>query len=267
VNLPNMGDPAALVELATTAEAAGWDGVFLWDHVVYDDRSELPTFDPWVVLGAIAQATTRVRIGTMVTPIARRRPWRVAQEVVTLDHLSGGRAVLGVGLGWPAEEDFARFGERSEDVLRAEMLDEGLDLISALWSGEHVRHEGEHFDVDTTMRPAPVQQPRPPIWVAGMWPNRRPFERAAKWDGVVPMLRDWTDAPLLRPDQVREVIAEVRRLRDTDAAFDVVMSGHWDHTAAEYEDAGVTWLIQSWNAEPGWEGELRPLIEQGPPAA
>ena len=267
VNLPNMADPAALVDLAVTAEEAGWDGVFLWDHVTYMDVVELPVVDPWVVLGAMAQATTRVRLGTMVTPVARRRPWRVAQEVATLDHLSGGRAVLGVGLGWPADEDFARFGEPADDAVRAELLDEGLELISALWSGEHVRHQGERFDVDTTLRPAPVQQPRPPIWVAGMWPNRRPFARAARWDGVVPMLRDWTEAPLLRPDQVREVIAEVRRLRDDDTPFDVVMSGHWDHTAAEYAEAGVTWLIQSWNAEPGWVDQLRPLIEQGPPSA
>lgn len=264
MNLPNMSDPTVLVDLAVTAEQVGWDGVFLWDHMAYADAVELPVVDPWIVLGAMAHATLRVRLGAMVTPLARRRPWRVAQEIATLDHLSGGRAVLGVGLGWPAVEDFARFGEPSDDVHRAKLLDEGLDLISALWSGQHVRHEGEHFDVDTTMRPRPVQQPRPPIWVAGMWPNRRPFERAARWDGVFAMSAATAEVPLLRPDDVREVVAYVTERRETDAPFEVVTTGHWEHTAAEYEDAGATWLIQSWNAEPGWEGELRPRIEAGP---
>lgn len=264
INLPNMAEPSVLVDLAVTAEHLGWDGVFMWDHLAYADSVELPVFDPWVVLGAIAQATSRVRIGTMVTPVARRRPWRVAQEVATLDHLSGGRAVLGVGLGWPAVEDFARFGERSDDALRAEMLDEGLDLIGALWSGEHVRHEGEHFDVDTTMRPAPLQQPRPPIWVAGMWPNKRPFERAARWDGVVPMAAESDGPPLLRPPDVRAALDEVMRHRESDAPFDVVVSPHWEHTHAEYEDVGATWLMQSWDAEPEWVEELGSRVRQGP---
>lgn len=266
VNLPNMASPDGLVSLAVLAESAGWDGVFLWDHVTYADAVELPVCDPWIVLGAVAQATAHVRLGPMVTPIARRRPWRVAQEVTTLDHLSGGRAVLGVGLGWPALEDFARFGDRSDDELRAEMLDEGLDLISALWSGEHVHHDGEHYDVDTTMRPPPLQQPRPPVWVAGMWPNRRPFERAARWDGVFAMSARTDGVPLLRPSEVRDIVTYIDERRPMSSTpFDVVVSGHWDHTPAEYEDAGVTWLIQSWNAEDGWVDRLRSLIEAGPP--
>lgn len=191
VNLPNMAEPAALVDLAVTAERAGWDGVFLWDHVAYAEDVGLPLVDPWVVLGAIAQATTRVRLGTMVTPIARRRPWRVAQEVTTLDHLSGGRAVLGVGLGWPDREDFANFGEPDDHVERAAMLDEGLEVIDALWSGAHVDHLGDHFDV--------------------------------------------------------------------------VVSAHWEESPAAYAEAGATWLIQSWNAEPDWLDQLGPLVEQGPP--
>lgn len=263
VNLPNMAPPSELVELAVLAETSSWDGVFLWDHVAYSDSVDLPTFDPWVVLGAFAQATTRVRLGPMVTPIARRRPWRVAQEVTTLDHLSGGRAVLGVGLGWPAVEDFARFGDRSDDRLRAEMLDEGLDLISALWSGEHVRHDGEHFDVDATLRPPPVQQPRVPIWVGGMWPNTGPFERAARWDGMFPMSA--TDG-LPRPDEVAAALAFVREHREVDAPFDVVVPAHWEHTEAEFADAGATWMMQGWDAEPGWPDMLRERIAAGPGA-
>ena len=263
VNLPNMADPATLVDLAVAAETAGWDGVFLWDHLVYSDGIELPVVDPWVTLGAIAHATSRVRVGPMITPIARRRPWRVAQEVATLDHLSTGRAVLGVGLGWPALEDFARFGDHSDDGVRAEMLDEGLDLIDALWSGAHVRHDGAHFRVEASMQPSPVQRPRPPVWVAGMWPNSRPFERAARWDGVFPMS---VENGLPRPDEVAAIVAFIGEHRELSAPFDVVVAGHWEHTAAEYGDAGVTWLIQSWNAEPEWVRELRPLIEAGPGA-
>src|SRR5688500_6451750 len=108
--MPNMDAPSTVVELAVLAESARYDGVFLWDHVFYGDFVDHPLADPWVVLGAMAQATTRVRLGALVTPLSRRRPWRVAQEVTTLDYLSGGRAVLGVGLGWPAAEDFERFG-------------------------------------------------------------------------------------------------------------------------------------------------------------
>lgn len=217
-----------------------------------------------MVLGAIAQATTRVRLGTVATPVPRRRPWRVAKEVTTLDHLSGGRAVLGVGLGVPVDGDFGAFGEATDDRVRAAMLDEGLDVITALWSGDRVVHAGEHFRVDATFAPVPVQRPRPPIWVAGRWPNRRPFERAAQWDGVVPMLADPDGIGLCRPDDVRAIVTFVQERRSTDEPFDVVVSPHWDHEPAEYADAGATWLIQSRNADPDWLDQLRPRIEAGP---
>lgn len=259
VSMPNMADPSTLVDLAVTAEGAGYDGVFLWDHVVYLDVLGAPMVDPWVVLGAIAQATSRVRLGTLVTPLSRRRPWRVAQEVSTLDHLSGGRAVLGVGLGWPAEEDFGRFGEVTGDAERAAMLDEGLDLLDALWSGEPVHHAGAHFAVNASLRPAPVQQPRPPVWVAGMWPNHRPFDRAARWDGVCPlkMVAEMNEVPLLRPDELAACVAYVRERREDDRPFDVVVSPHWEHDAAEYEQAGATWLITGTSLEPDWADDLR----------
>jgi alkanesulfonate monooxygenase SsuD/methylene tetrahydromethanopterin reductase-like flavin-dependent oxidoreductase (luciferase family) len=263
VSMPNMADPATIVSLAVLAEEVGYDGVFLWDHVVYGDFSELPMFDPWVLLGAMAGATSRVRLGTLVTPLSRRRPWRVAQEVATLDHLSAGRAVLGVGLGWPPEEEFERFGERSDDALRAEMLDEGLDLVNALWSGEHVQHDGDHFNVDATMRPPPVQQPRVPVWVAGFWPGTRPFERAARWDGVCPLKKvsEMTEVPLLRPDELAACVEYVRDRRDTSAPFDVVVSAHWEHTPDEYADAGATWLVTGTSLEATWPDQLRGVLE------
>jgi hypothetical protein len=264
VSIPNMTDPATIVDLAVTAEQAGYDGVFLWDHVVYGDFVDFPMADPWVVLGAIAQATTRVRLGTMVTPISRRRPWRVAQEVSTLDHLSGGRAVLGVGLGWPPEEEFVRFGEVSDDAARAELLDEGLDLITALWSGEHVHHDGTHFTVDATMRPAPVQRPRPPVWVAGMWPVRRPFDRAARWDGMCPLGADTSGITLLRPDELAACVAYVLGRRESDAPFDVIVSPHWEESPADYVEAGATWLVDGSGLDPDWPADLRSRVERGP---
>jgi alkanesulfonate monooxygenase SsuD/methylene tetrahydromethanopterin reductase-like flavin-dependent oxidoreductase (luciferase family) len=141
------------------------------------------------------------------------------------------------------------------------MLDEGLDLISALWSGEHVRHDGDHYDVETTMRPAPLQQPRPPVWVAGMWPNRRPFDRAARWDGVVPLSNvDVGGIPLLRPDELAACLEYVRSQRLSDAPFDVVVSPHWEHTPEEYEDAGATWLVTGTSLDATWPEDLRRRI-------
>lgn len=236
INLPNMAEPAVLVELATTAEAHGWDGVFLWDHLTHPGDAP-PTVDPWVVLGAMAQATDRVRLGTMVTPLSRRRPQKVAKELSTLDALSGGRAVLGVGLGVPVDTDFAAFGEVTDDRERARLLDAHLDHIAGALGAE-----------------------RPPVWVAGHWPNRRPFERAARWDGVAPLLTAGDGITLCRPDDVREIVDFVRTRRSSDDPFDVVVTAHWEHTAAEYEDAGVTWLVQSWDAEPGWPDMLRDVI-------
>jgi len=250
VSMPNMTSPATLVELAVLAEAAGYDGVFLWDHVVYLDVLGAPTVDPWVVLGAIAHATETVRLGPLVTPLSRRRPWRVAQEVCTLDHLSGGRAVLGVGLGWPVEEDFARFGEVTDDRERAALLDDGLAVIDDAWRG--------------SLRPAPVQQPRPPVWVAGMWPNRKPFDRAARWDGICPLklVAEMDEVPLLRPDELAACVAYVRERRRDGAPFDVVVSPHWEHTPAEYEDAGATWLVTGTSLDADWPDELRRRLQQ-----
>jgi alkanesulfonate monooxygenase SsuD/methylene tetrahydromethanopterin reductase-like flavin-dependent oxidoreductase (luciferase family) len=169
-----MTAPDTLVELAVEAEAAGWDGVFLWDHLHFVRALHFDVHDPWVMLGAIAHATERVLLGTLVTPVARRQPWELAKQVTTLDHLSRGRAVLGVGLGETAEDDFAAFGLDPDDHARAARLDEGLEVLEGLWSGQPYVHHGPAFDVDAEFLPPPVQRPRPPIWVGGIWPHRRP---------------------------------------------------------------------------------------------
>jgi alkanesulfonate monooxygenase SsuD/methylene tetrahydromethanopterin reductase-like flavin-dependent oxidoreductase (luciferase family) len=178
-------DPRLLADLAAEAEEAGWDGFFVWD-AVFARPPQVPMANPWVALSAIATQTRRIRIGAMVTPLARRRPWQVARETVSLDHLSKGRLIFGVGLGYQAL-DFEAFGEEADPKVRGEKLDEGLEVLARLWTGNPVTFQGKHYQVkDVKFLPKPLQTPRIPIWVAGYWPNRRPFRRAAQWEGVLP---------------------------------------------------------------------------------
>ncbi|MGH2737120.1 MAG: LLM class flavin-dependent oxidoreductase, partial [Actinomycetota bacterium] len=167
IGVPNVreyADPELLVSLATEAEEHGWDGFFVWDHLVYRESGD-PVADPWIATAAIAQATARVRIGVLVAALARRRPWKVARETATLDVLSGGRLIVGAGLGSLAEGEFAAFGEDPNDRVRAAKLDESLEIIAGLWSGDEFSFAGAHFRVDPVrFRPVPVQRPRPPLW-------------------------------------------------------------------------------------------------------
>lgn len=258
ISTPNVGPVGDLLELAREAEAAGWDGLFVWDHLHLDRQQLLPVHDPWVLLGAMAPYTRRIRLGSLVTPVARRRPWVLAKQVVTLDHLTEGRAVLGVGLGYPPSEEFGSFGDATDDRLRAELLDEGLELITALWTGDPVDYQGTHLRVTAQFQPGPVQQPRPPIWVAGLWPNRRPLERASRYDGVVPLS---ADGEPLTP----EVVAKVVAITGRPPGFDVVATGAPGVPAQEYADAGATWLVRSMWPRAGYLNELR-LVARGGPA-
>lgn len=262
VNLPPIGDfanPRTLPDLARQAENAGWDGFFLWDHVALPWDEQVA--DPWIALAACAMTTSSIKLGTMVTPLARRRPWKVAREATTLDHLSGGRLILGVGLGIYPQE-YEGMGDEADPQVRAEMLDEGLDVMAGLWSGEKFTYEGKHYSVrEQQFRPTPVQQPRIPIWVAGMWPNKRPFRRAARWDGVFPIdsaLRD------LAPETFAEIVDYTRAHRASDERFDVSVGGITigpDDTnrVRDYEQAGATW----------WQEGVQPQqvarIAAGPP--
>jgi alkanesulfonate monooxygenase SsuD/methylene tetrahydromethanopterin reductase-like flavin-dependent oxidoreductase (luciferase family) len=270
--VPNFGGFSRLdrlTTLAVEAEAAGWEGFFLWDHV--HRREVVPTVDPWVALAAIAVRTERMRLGTLVTPVARRRPWKLARETTSLDHLSGGRMVLGVGLGSPAESEFAQLGEDPDARIRAQKLDEGLEVLSGLWTGKPFRYRGEHFRVeDAVFEPTPLQSPRIPIWVGGTWPAKAPFRRAARWDGVFPLKRD---GPLLTPDDLREVVAFLSSERGHLRNFDVVATGVTpgespDEAAATveaFEAAGATWWLEwlSWRRGPF--DEMRERVLQGPP--
>jgi alkanesulfonate monooxygenase SsuD/methylene tetrahydromethanopterin reductase-like flavin-dependent oxidoreductase (luciferase family) len=261
VSIPPFADTATLVELAVAAEAEGWDGVFLWDHVVWRPELRHDVHDPWVLLGAFAARTSRVRLGTLVTPLARRRPHVVARHLITLDHLSGGRATFAVGLGEPPEADFASLGDEGDPRVRAARLDEGLALLDGLLTGP-VDHRGEHFRAETDLLPRPVQRPRPPIWVAGVTPHRRPLARARRWDGVVPL---GTDGPLT-PAALAEYLAlDAPEEGPTRPGWDVVAAWAPGVPRAEYEDAGATWLVEgTWPEGDGWVDDLRSVIAAGP---
>jgi alkanesulfonate monooxygenase SsuD/methylene tetrahydromethanopterin reductase-like flavin-dependent oxidoreductase (luciferase family) len=258
ISVPNMGDPARLVELSVTAERAGWDGVFLWDHLHFVRDLALDVLDPWVTLGAMAHATEQVRLGTLVTPVPRRRPWKLAKEVITLDHLSNGRATLGVGLGEPAADEYAAFGEPTDAHRRAALLDEGLKLLDGFLRGGSVRHEGAHFRVDADLLPPARQRPRPPIWVAGKWPNPGPIDRARRYDAFVPIQPDGMPAG---PDVMAEAAAALQ-----DDRVEVVACAAPGVAASAYADAGAAWFVNSaWPGMEGWIGDLEQLAVLGPP--
>jgi alkanesulfonate monooxygenase SsuD/methylene tetrahydromethanopterin reductase-like flavin-dependent oxidoreductase (luciferase family) len=274
IDLPNHGeyaDPALLLGLAGEAEAAGWDGFFLWDHLVVGGRT--PVIDPWVVLSAIAVRTSHIRFGPMVTPLARRRMSKLARETVTLDQLSGGRLILGVGLGHFDEEEFTAFGDAGDRKLRGQVLDESLELLDALWSGAAVDYAGAFVRAKTSsFLPLAVQQPRIPVWVAGLWPNKRPMRRAAAWDGAFPIDAAGDLTRQLSPAAMADAIAYVSEHRSSDAAFEYVHAGlgsgqvERDRDLAQaYADVGVTWWLE--HVYPGRmaPAELRERIRSGPP--
>ena len=268
IAVPNFGeDPADLIELGVAVEEAGFDGFFLWDHIVFSDTGDgPPIIDPWLVLAVVAARTSRVRLGTMITPVPRRRPWQLARQIASLDRLSGGRVILGVGIGSPAYGDFGIFHEPSGDRVRADMLDEGLDVLNGLWSGEPFSYAGQHFTVDPVrFTPVPVQRPRVPVWVGGVLPAARPIARAARWDGVVPIR--FAERSLIRPpaEDIAAVRDRVTAARGTADGFDVVV---WAEVAPAprevpglaraYQEAGATWWIETAKPEPQWwEGVTR----------
>jgi alkanesulfonate monooxygenase SsuD/methylene tetrahydromethanopterin reductase-like flavin-dependent oxidoreductase (luciferase family) len=273
IHTPNFGefnDPREMSVLAREAEDAGWDGFFLWDHVLWTAPRNMPASDPWVLLAAMAGATERIRLGPLVTPVPRRRPHTLARQTTTLDRFSGGRLIFGAGLGGDWFGDYSAFGEADDRKAHGEMLDEGLAVLAGLWSGEKFSFEGKHFTIkDVQFLPTPVQEPRIPVWLAGTWPGTKPFRRAAQWDGVFPLSKD--DEPL-QPDDYRALLAYIHEHRQSNAPFDTVHGGmspgDSSDKAAEmigpYAEAGVTWWLEAFWAEATME-EVRKRIEQGPP--
>lgn len=274
VLVPNFGNccgsPREVAELAVEAEDSGWDGFFVFDHILYSNNEPVPLVDPWVALAAIAIKTKRIRIGPLATPLARRRPWKLARETVSVDHLSNGRLILGVGLGDPAEVDFSSFGENAEDRIRAAKLDEGLEILVGLWRGESFSYVGKHYELrNVRFLPTPLQSPRIPIWVAGRWPRNEPFLRAARWDGVFPL--GLARGSKLNPEEIRNVLSFIRNHRTSTHAYDVVVTsgadGHVDtnEMLRAYATAGATWWMEDMRQWSNSREELERRIRNGPP--
>jgi alkanesulfonate monooxygenase SsuD/methylene tetrahydromethanopterin reductase-like flavin-dependent oxidoreductase (luciferase family) len=277
-NFGEYSDPRLLADMAREAEEAGWDGAFVCDHLTArsNGRAE-PVANPWIALTAIALATRRVRIGPLVTPLSRRRPWQLASETVSLDQVSNGRMVLGVGSGTALQQSFSPFGEEMDARARADLLDEGLDVLTGLWLGERFSYQGSHYRVeDVVFLPPPMQQPRMPIWVAGTWPHRRPFRRAARWDGFFADVEgvDWVRGEIMTPDDLRAMVDYTRSQRSDAGPFDVVIGGHSPAGRsrgvaflAPYVAAGLTWWIEGVHPAFGSVDDLRARVRRGPPSA
>ena len=250
-------DPRGLAELARIAEDCGWDGVFLEDYLAYQGDTSEPTYDPWICLAAMAAATSRIKLGTTVTPVPRRRPWKLAAEAVALDHLSGGRLILGVGIGDPGDPFLAGVGEPTDPPVLAEMLDESLEVITALWSGQPVHYAGKHYQVAGAQLTArPVQQPRIPIWVGGNLLVPAVRRRILRWDGSTAYKGPTTAPEKITPDDVRSLVAARNEPLDVKVRIG-------DGDPAAYAEAGATWCGR-WIA-PGPRRDAEAILRQGPP--
>lgn len=259
-----LADPAVVAGLSAEAEQAGWHGVFVWDHVRWHEPV-LAVADPWITLAAVATATRGVRLGPMVTPLARRRPVKVARETATLDRLSGGRLTLGVGLGSDQfGSEFAITGEELDERRRAQMLDESLAILTAAWSGEPVQHRGEHYTVDgMRFLPRPVQRPGVPVWVAGVYGKPRPLRRAARYQGFIPV-------NLEHPGQLAQIVADLSALRraagTTSQPYDVAAALPPGRDPAPYAAAGATWWLVEFPSQGATADLVRAVIRDGPAA-
>jgi alkanesulfonate monooxygenase SsuD/methylene tetrahydromethanopterin reductase-like flavin-dependent oxidoreductase (luciferase family) len=236
-----LADPRMLVTLAVRAEEHGWDGFFLWDHVLYRPPVRAVA-DPWVALGAVASHTQQLRLGPLVTPLSRRRVHKVARETVTLDHLSDGRLILGVGLGSNRNGELEQFGEVVDARERAQRLDHGLSRLTEFWAGE--------------FEPRPVQTPRIPIWVAARWPHRRPLRRAARWDGVFPI-------ELPAPAALTELVGEITEQRgDDQSPYEIVVDLDPGAELDPWQLAGATWILTDFGPQPQ-AARVQDVIEHG----
>ncbi|MBM4419027.1 MAG: LLM class flavin-dependent oxidoreductase [Chloroflexi bacterium] len=279
IHIHNHGvwsDPGLIATIARDADEAGWDGVFVADHLQQEIRGvPSPVADPWIALAVIANATSLARLGPMVTPLPRRRPWQLASEAVTIDRLSSGRLILGLGSG--IGNSFAPFSETQDPRVRAEMLEEGLDVLVGLWSGAPFTYLGKHFQVrDATFLPRPTQAPRIPIWLAGHWPHPKPFRRAARWDGIFidgPGV-DWTKGEIIAPDDLKASLSltlEERARLGLGEPFDVIIGG-WSPNAermaenlAPFARLGATWWVEAIYEPFSDVATFRDRVRRGPP--
>lgn len=264
------GDIDRLVEYAQLAEEAGWDGIFLEEYFTYW-RDQGVTYDTWLALTAIALRTKRIMLGTTVTPLPTRLPWKLAREIVTLDHLSHGRVILGLGLGDPHDRSF---GREIDMKTRAAMLDEGLEVLVGMMSGEPFSYQGTHYQVnEATFLPRPVQQPRIPIWLGGFWPRKAPARRAARWDGFCPAkVPDENGNGDITPDDIRAIKDFIAQHRTSSEPFDIIAGGSTSGDPATmraqvepFIEAGATWWAEFILPDPDEIEQALERIKQGPP--
>ncbi|MGD0054318.1 MAG: LLM class flavin-dependent oxidoreductase [Acidimicrobiales bacterium] len=256
-----FADPERLVQLAVDAERSGWDGIFLWDHLLYSDPV-VEILDPYICMAAIAGATTTIEFGPMVTPLIRRRPQVLARQALTLDRLSHGRLILGLGIGDDGRKgELSRFGDETDAVVRGRALDEGLVVLTGLLSGEAVEHRGSYYRADgVTFRPIPHRPGGIPIWLAARWPNPAPIRRAARFQGVVVIeMQDPADVATLR-----------QRLLDAGAdldGFDIVVNAKVGDDPRPWADAGVGWLLRQFGPYGLDVSDVTAAVVSGPPTS
>ncbi len=268
-----QGDVHSIPEMAQEAEEAGWDAVFIPDCISIETPTvpPQPFYDPWVMLALMTARTQRIRLGTLLTPPSRRRPWKLARETSTLDQASHGRLVLPVGLGAAADDaGFYSVGEVMDTKERAQLLDESLEILTGLWSGQPFHYDGKHHHIQNmTLLPAPVQSPRIPIWVVGVWPRKKSMQRVLRYDGLIPQRSD--NEPLM-PQDVCAMKRYIDEKRTLTTPFDIVIEGETPGNdldrarsiVKEWLDAGATWWIEArWGATS--TDEVRARIRQGPP--
>jgi alkanesulfonate monooxygenase SsuD/methylene tetrahydromethanopterin reductase-like flavin-dependent oxidoreductase (luciferase family) len=268
------GDLHSIIELACEAEEAGWDGIFYWDGICIEGAG--PMYDPWAVLAAIAMRTRRIRMGLILTPPSRRRPWKLARETVTIDHLSQGRLILPVGLGALDDGGFTKVGEATDRKARAQLLDESLEILTGLWSGQPFSFHGQHYHVEEmTFLPPPVQVPRIPIWVVGVWPSKKSMQRVVRYDGLLPSKAGATGPAdnIITPTDIRAMKAYVEEHRTLTTPFDIVYEGETPgddpqkarEIIAPYVEAGITWWTESMWSFPVDLDKVHTRVRQGPP--
>ena len=267
-NFGSLGDPAVLVDLAERAERAGWEGYFLYDHVQIVPARAVPIVDPWSILAGVADRT-KLTFGPLVTPVARRQPWELALQALTLNRLSEGRLVLGVGLGEAL--DFTSFGLDDDPAERARGLDEGLELLEQLWSAEPVRHTGRWTVHDACLAPEPVGAGIP-IWVAGRYGRRAPMARAARFQGAFPIDVEWDVDRPLSAARLRETVSVLAELRGGLDGFEIVTAGttpadpeQAGAAVAAHERSGATWWLEIIAPTRGTLTELQDRVDRGPP--
>lgn len=267
--VPNFGafsDVRAVAGLAERAESAGWDGFFLWDHI---DHQQEPCSDPWIMLSAIALQTDTIRLGPMVTPLPRRHLGKLAREISTLDHLSGGRVIFGCGAGGTNLPEATAFGEPADPRDRATMLEEGLEVLTQWWAEGPVDVDGTFVTAHIDVHGPTHQLPRAPIWLAATWPNRRPVRRAARWDGLFPITTDALQGGITTPEDIAAMATLIAEHRTATGPFDIVHSrasvlGGTPEDAAAYADAGATWWVAGAAPFETLDDAAR-YIDKGPP--